>query len=126
MWIVPFDFRSHITWLRIGIALVWLLFGLVFKLANALPRHRQIVARVVGQRASRRMTMLVALGESALGMWMLTGRFLPVCVGIQMIVIVAMNTLELRYARDLLASPALMVIANGVLLGIAWYVALSL
>src|SRR5215470_10528021 len=105
MGIAPFDLNTHFTWIRLGIALVWIVFGLVFKALGAVPRHRQIVARVVGQRRSQAITLLVAVGETTLGLWMLYGHYLPLCVGIQTLVIVIMNTLELRFARDLLLSP---------------------
>jgi hypothetical protein len=121
----PLDLHSPLTWIRLGIASVWLLFGLLFKALDAVPRHRQIVARVVGARASRRLTVMVAMGEAGLGLWMIYGRLLPLCVGIQTAVIVVMNTLEIRYARDLLLSPVGMVCANVVFLGLGWYVALS-
>ena len=122
--IAPFDFRSPVTWLRIGIACVWLVFGLVFKALDAMPRHRRIVARVTGGSRAQLVTNLVAFGEVGLGAWMLVGRFLPVCVAIQTAALVAMNALELRYARDLLFSPVLMVCANAALLAGGWYVAL--
>ena len=89
-----------------------------------MPRHQQIAARVVGERASRSVTFVVAAGETALGLWMLSGRLLRLCVGIQTVAIVAMNTLEIRNARDLLLSPVAMVFANTVFLCIGWYVAL--
>jgi hypothetical protein len=43
----PFDASSPLTWLRIGVASVWLLFGFVFKLLGFMPRHLQIVERVL-------------------------------------------------------------------------------
>lgn len=120
-----FDFRSHVTWIRIGIALVWLVFGLAFKALNAMPRHRRIVARVVGERAAGAVTTCVAVGEIGLGVWMLSGWCLTACVAVQMLALVAMNGLELRYARDLLLSPVGMVMANVVLITLGWYVALN-
>jgi hypothetical protein len=110
--------------LRIGIAAVWILFGLVFKALGVLPRHKAIVARVVGERAAGPMTSFVAAGEVCLGLWMLSGRWLPGCAAVQTLALVAMNALELRYARDLLVSPVGMVVANVVFLGAGWYVAL--
>lgn len=47
--IAPLDLSSSTTWLRLGIAGVWLVFGLLFKALGAVPRHRAIVARVVGE-----------------------------------------------------------------------------
>jgi hypothetical protein len=119
------DLTSHLTSLRFGIAFVWILFGLLFKALGALPRHRRIVERVVGQRASGVVLFGVAAGETLLGSWMIYGRWLPVCVGIQTAAIIVMNGLELRYAKDLLLSPVVMVCANVVLLSAGWYVALA-
>jgi hypothetical protein len=121
----PFDFHSPLTWLRLGVAFVWLLFGLLFKALDAVPRHRQIVARVVGEKRGAAVLWLVALAEIGLGMWMLVGRALPLCMAAQTLLIVSMNTLELRYARDLLLSPVAMVCANVVFLSLGWYVALA-
>jgi hypothetical protein len=116
---------SGLTWLRLGIASVWLLFGLFFKALGAVPRHRQIVARVVGEDRAGTVLWMVALGEIGLGLWMIAGRYLLVCAAIQTAFIAAMNTLELRHARDLLLSPIGMVSANVVFLSLGWYVAFA-
>jgi hypothetical protein len=123
--VAPFDFHSHLTWMRIGIAAVWLLFGLLFKALDAVPRHRQIVARVVGADRAGLVLWVVALGEISLALWMLVGRFLPWCLAIQTASLATMNALELRHARDLLLSPVGMVCANVVFLSLGWYVALA-
>jgi hypothetical protein len=125
-WMAPFDLRSHVTWLRLGIALVWLVFGLLFKALDAVPRHRQIVVQVVGQERARAILWLVAVGEIGLGLWMLEGRLLPLCMAAQTLLIVAMNFLELRRARHLLLSPIGMVCANALFLSLGWYVALAM
>jgi hypothetical protein len=121
-----FDFDSHLTWLRCAIALTWLVFGGVFKALGALPRHRRIVARVVGDERAGAVLRWVAAGEISIGLWMLYGRDLVPCVALQSAAIVVMNTLELRHARDLLLSPRLMLGANAGLLTAGWYVALSM
>ena len=124
-WLAPFHWHDHRTWLRVGIACVWLLFGLLFKALGVLPRHRQIVARVVGPERVAAVLWLVAGAEIAMAMWMLIGRYLVIGVAAQTLLIVAMNMLELRRARDLLLSPVAMVCANAVFLSLGWYVALS-
>jgi hypothetical protein len=111
--------------LRVAIALVWLVFGLLFKALGAVPRHRQIVARVVGVDRTATVLGLVAAGEIAIATWMLAGRALWLCAAVQTVALVAMNALELRYARDLLFSPRAMVCANVVFLSLGWYVALA-
>ena len=125
LWIAPFDFHSHLSWLRLGIASVWFLFGLIFKALGALPRHRQIVVRVVGAERADGVLWLVALAEISIGLWVLIGRALPLCAAVQTVLIATMNFLELRRARELLLSPIGMVCANLVFLSLGWYVALS-
>ena len=122
---IPFDPHSALSWMRVGIALVWLVFGLLFKALGMMPRHKRIVARVVGERAAGKVTSLVAAGEIGLALWMFSGRFLPICMGVQTLALASMNTLEIRYAKDLLVSPIGMICANAVLLSAGWYVALA-
>lgn len=117
------DLHTPLGWLRLGVASVWLLFGLVFKLLGFLPRHLLIVERVVGPRHARAVLRAVAVTEVSLALWMLCGRWLPACMAVQTAMIVSMNTCELRYARDLLLSPLGMLLANAVFLTLGWYVA---
>jgi hypothetical protein len=124
-WLAPVDLHSPLAWLRLAIAFVWLLFGLLFKALDAVPRHRRIVTRVVGNEHAAVVLWLVALAEIGLGAWMLVGRALPLCMVAQTLLIAAMNTQELRYARDLLLSPVAMICANVVFLALGWYVALA-
>lgn len=111
------------VWLRIGVGAVWLVFGLLFKALGAVPRHRAIVARVVGEDRAGLVLWLVASTEIALGAWMISGVALAWCMAAQTALIVSMNAFELRFARDLLLSPIGMVCANVVFLSIGWYVA---
>jgi hypothetical protein len=123
--IAPFDFHALHAWLRVAVALVWLAFGAVFKALGAVPRHRQIVTRVVGEARAESALWLVVVAEVGLAVWMLVGRALVVCAAAQTALIVAMNALELRNARDLLLSPTGMVCANALFLSAAWYVAFT-
>ncbi len=110
--------------LRIGTASVWILFGLVFKVFNLVPRHRRIVAAVLGERAAVPVTVLVGLGETLLGAWILSGLHPVACAAVQTAAIVAMNALELRYAKAHLLAPVPMVLANLTFLAAGWYLAL--
>jgi hypothetical protein len=124
-WVAPFDVHSHLAWLRLTIALVWLVFGLLFKALGTVPRHRQIVARVVGAERAGFVLWLVVFVEIGLGSWMLVGRLLQLCMAAQTLLVVTMNALELRDARDLLLSPIGMLCANVVFLSVGWYLALA-
>lgn len=116
---------SVITMLRIVTAGVWIVFGLVFKVLNVVPRHREIVAAVLGEEASGPVIFFVGAAETLLGMWVLSGIRPRLCAAVQTAAIVTMNAMELTLARHLLLSPLLMVCANVVFLTIVWYCALK-
>ncbi|HTE06516.1 MAG TPA: DoxX-like family protein [Planctomycetota bacterium] len=116
--------RGTILAVRLFAASVWLLSGVVFKLLDVVPRHRQIVAAVVGEAASRPLTLAIGAGEALMGVWILSGARPRTCAAVQTLAIAAMNAVELSVARDLLLAPAAMVCANLALLAAVWYAAL--
>ena len=110
--------------LRIATASVWILFGLVFKVLNVVPRHQAIVATILGAAVAGPVTLLIGLAETAMGIWILS-RWRPrTCAAVQTIAIVSMNALELSLARDQLLAPLPMVCANSAFLAVGWYLAL--
>lgn len=116
---------GHRRYLRLGTGGIWVLFGLLYKLLNLVPRHRLIVERILGPQLASPATLWIGAGEVLLGAWVLSGRFPLACAATQTLVLVSMNGLELWLARDLLLAPAAMVAANLVFLGAGWYLALS-
>ena len=110
--------------LRIGTAVVWLLFGVGFKVLDLVPRHRRIVASILGERVAGTATVLIGVAEAGLALWILSGVRPRLCVVAQTVAIVTMNTLELAFARDLLLAPVPMLCANVLFLGVGWYCAL--
>lgn len=112
-----------LTILRLCTAAVWLVFGLVFKVMHVVPRHDEIVAAVLGPELARPLTIVVGVGETMLALWILSGRWPRTCATVQTLAIVAMNTLELTFARDHLLAPLPMVLANIVFLAAGWYLA---
>ena len=84
------------------ITLVWILNGLFCKVLNFVPRHQQIVARILGVDYSRVLTILIGLSEILMAIWILS-RFKPRLNAIAQISIVGlMNTLEFILVPDLL------------------------
>jgi hypothetical protein len=120
-----FDLGSAASLAQLFVAMVWIVFGLVFKLLRAVPRHEQIVAGILGDRVAPVLTRLIGVGECSVGAWMLSGWHLPWCALLQTALIVTMNVIELRKARDLLLAPLPMVVGNLMLLTLAWYAALA-
>lgn len=84
------------------IALVWLVNGLICKVLNSVPRHQEIVARILGEEFSRTITILIGISEIIMAIWILS-KFKPKVNAItQMVVILTMNFLEFLLAPDLL------------------------
>lgn len=88
--------------IRITMALVWLINGLFCKLLGAVPRHEQIVARILGPAHAHPLTQLIGLLEIIMALWILS-RWRPrLCGLLQIAAVAVMNNIELIMASDLL------------------------
>jgi len=83
-------------------SLVWFVNGLVCKVLNLVPRHEQIVSRILGNDHSRLLTVLIGLSEIVMAVWILSRFKERLCALTQIIVIGTMNTLEFILVPDLL------------------------
>jgi uncharacterized membrane protein YphA (DoxX/SURF4 family) len=88
--------------LTIAIALVWLINGLFCKILNLVPRHQQIVARILGEEYAGLFTKLIGVAEIAMCIWILSRIKSRFCAITQIIVIATMNIIEFILASDLL------------------------
>jgi hypothetical protein len=84
------------------IALVWLINGLFCKLLHLVPRHEQIVGRILGNEYAPILTMLIGLAEVVMVIWILSGFLRRLNIITQMLVIATMNVIEFLLASDLL------------------------
>ncbi len=84
------------------IATVWIANGLFCKVLNFVPRHEQIVARILGGDHSRQLTVLIGLSEIIMAAWILSGYKTKLNAIVQIGVVVMMNTLEFILVPDLL------------------------
>lgn len=84
------------------IAIVWLVNGLVCKVLMLVPRHHEIVARILGEEYAVLLTRGIGLGEIGIAVWVLTGIKSRLCAIFQMVLVATMNLLEFVIARDLL------------------------
>lgn len=107
-----------------GIAGVWIFHGVYSKLLNRIPRHREIVGRVLGSRLAAPVTMLIGAAEVLVGVWVLAGIWRVPCAAVQTAALLSMNALEIWRARDLLISPAGMLALNAAFLALVWWWAL--
>ena len=84
------------------IAAVWIANGLFCKVLNLVPRHREIVARIIGNAHAGVLTRAIGFSEMAMAVWILTGFKTKLNAITQVVVIVTMNSLEFILAPDLL------------------------
>ena len=88
--------------LTLLIAAVWLINGLFCKVLNLVPRHEQIVGRILGETYAKPLTILIGLAEIGMTVWILS-RIKPKINAIfQMAIVAAMNVLEFILVPDLL------------------------
>ncbi len=84
------------------IATVWLVNGLVCKVLNIVPRHQEIVGRILGNSYATAFTKLIGFSEIVMAIWILS-RYKPkLNATTQIIIIAAMNIIELLITSDLL------------------------
>src|SRR4051794_33056931 len=94
--------RSLHTTLTLATSLVWLLNGLFCKVMDMVPRHRAIVARVLGEDISHFATKAIGGSEILICIWILTGIKPQWCALFQIMIVATMNTIEFFVAPDLL------------------------
>ena len=88
--------------LRVFVAGVWLANGLLCKVLDRVPRHRQIVERVLGLDDASLLTKAIGVGEILIGLWVLTGLLPRPITWLQIALVATMNVLEFWLAPDLL------------------------
>lgn len=87
--------------LRYLIAAVWLVNGLV-KISNLVPRHQQIVARILGSEYAQTLTVLIGIAEILMAVWIVSRIKPKLNAIVQIVVVAAMNILEFILVPGLL------------------------
>lgn len=88
--------------LTICIAMVWVVNGLFCKVLNFVPRHEQIISRILGDNYSRLFAVLIGLSEIGMAIWILSRICRRLNAMAQIIMITTMNILEFILVPDLL------------------------
>ncbi len=84
------------------IGVVWLINGLLCKVLDFVPRHQQIVARILGESHAVLFTKLIGVAEMVMAIW-IWSRFKTRLNAItQIAVVLTMNFLEFILVPDLL------------------------
>jgi len=87
---------------KYSIATVWIANGLICKVLNFVPRHEQIVARILGDEFSRPLTILIGISEIGMAIWFLSGIKSRLNTIAQIGIVATMNILEFILVPDLL------------------------
>ncbi|KAA5828113.1 hypothetical protein FPF71_04570 [Algibacter amylolyticus] len=88
--------------LHIIIALVWVINGMFCKILNLVPRHQEIVERIIGNANSRAITILIGVAEVCMAIWILSHYKLKLNAITQICIVAIMNLIEFVLAQDLL------------------------
>jgi len=81
---------------------IWLVNGLFCKVLNIVPRHEQIVGRILSQDYSRPLTFMIGMSEIVMAFWVLMPKDRKFTVMVQISMVAVMNTLEYLLVPDLL------------------------
>lgn len=92
---------SHIGF-RVLFASVWVVNGLFCKLLDWVPRHREIVSRILGAEHALEWTRAMGLGETLFAAWIVSGIRWRLSAVAQIVVVGVMNLIEFVLAPDLL------------------------
>lgn len=113
--------KQHIHRLLSGcLAAVWLVNGIYCKLLQGVPRHQQIVAKILGGTHAAGLTMVIGLLEMAMGIWILSGFLSRLNCILQILVIGIMNALEFFLAPELLLWGKMNAFFALLLMGVVW------
>ena len=86
------------------IAAVWFVNGLFCKVLNFVPRHQEIVARILGNEYAFLLTKAIGFSEILMCIWILSGIKKRFCAIAQISIVLTMNLIEFLLAKDLLLS----------------------
>lgn len=84
------------------IASVWIANGLFCKVFDLVPRHQEIVARILGSDKSRLLTVMIGLSEIVMAIWILSNKWSRLNAIFQILIVATMNALEFFLVPDLL------------------------
>ncbi len=81
---------------------VWLVNGFYCKIMGMVPRHEQIVGRVLGEEYASVLTLLIGISELLMAAWLASGFLRRMSALAQIILVLTMNIIEFAFASDLL------------------------
>ncbi|REH54637.1 DoxX-like protein [Tenacibaculum gallaicum] len=84
------------------IASVWLINGLFCKVFNLVPRHQEIVGKIISNNYSRELTLVIGVLEIAMVVWILSNYKSKLNAITQIVIVLIMNVIEFMITSDIL------------------------
>ena len=84
------------------IILVWFVNGFFFKVLNLVPRHQEIVGRILGEQHAWLFNKAIGISEILMVVWILSRIKSRFCAIFQIAIVGAMNIIEFVLVPDLL------------------------
>jgi hypothetical protein len=84
------------------IASIWFVNGFFCKVINLVPRHQEIVGRIVGHNHEALLTLLIGISEVAMAIWILVAVYSKLNAVVQVLIVATMNALEFVLTPELL------------------------
>jgi uncharacterized membrane protein YphA (DoxX/SURF4 family) len=105
---------------RYFFAAVWVVNGLICKVLDLVPRHREIVSRILGEDHSLVLTRLIGIGEIGMAVWILTGIKSRWSAWAQISAVMTMNVIEFFMVPDMLLFGKLNILVALVYVGLVF------
>lgn len=94
--------KSVYKLLTFCIATIWIVNGLFCKVLNLVPRHQQIVAKILGNEHAQLFTIIIGISEIFMAIWILSNVKSVFNAIAQILIIATMNTVEFVLVPDML------------------------
>lgn len=101
---ITFEMKSQkiYNFLNYLFAFVWFVNGFFCKILNLVPRHQEIVGRILGKEYSTLFTVIIGILEILMAVWILSNLLSKLNALLQIIMILTMNIIEFFLVSDLL------------------------
>lgn len=107
--------------LTVLISFVWLINGLICKVLGLVPRHREIVARILGPDISFIAVKFIGVMEILMFIWVISRKYSRLCVIFQIVIVMAMNIIEFILAPEMLLFGRLNIVIAIIFVSVIYY-----
>ena len=107
--------------LTILISLVWLINGLYAKVLGFVPRHQEIVAKILGSEISFIAVKVIGVLEICMFVWVISRKYSPIAAVLQIVIVLIMNILEFILTPNLLLFGRLNIVIAVIFVSVVYF-----